>query len=115
MSVSLILMILAAVMLVGVIIALVVMRLKGYRETPNFRSLFIIGIAIMVVGIPSTNYPLMVLGLIYMIVGIVNRKKWKDAPRWSELSPQQRKFKIIVVVILAVMVALGVVTYVLMR
>ncbi len=115
MTVSWILTVLAAALLVALLAVIVIMRIKGIKQTPNFRSLFVIGIAIMVVGIPETNYPLMGLGLLYMIIGFVNRKKWKDKPRWSDLPPAQKKFKLVVVIALAVLVAAEIVTYFLYR
>ncbi len=115
MELSWILIIIAAALLIGLLALMVVLRMKGVKQAPNYRSLFIIGIAIMVVGIPNSNYPLMALGLIYMIIGIANHKKWKDQPKWSDLTPTQKKFKLAVVIALGVIVIAGIVMYFLYR
>ncbi len=83
--------ILAIAVVTGIIAVLMVRKKKkeGKLQEPNYRVFFIIGIswvpfsiALMVVSfilqIPFyVGFPLLALGLVYLIVGLKNRDKWK--------------------------------------
>ncbi len=100
-------------LLVGFFVTIYLMRRKGYKPTPNYRALFIIGIAIIVVGMSGKNIPLSGLGLIYMAIGLFNRKKWGEQTKWRDLPPAMRRFKIGIIIVLGLLVVLGVVFYLL--
>ena len=105
----------ASALLIAFLVTIFVMRRKGVKTTANYRGLFIIGIALGVVGISGHNPPIVGLGLIYMIVSLINRKKWKDQPKWSELSPTERKLKLALLIVLGVLLIAGVAMYFLYR
>ena len=83
--------ILAIAMVTGIIAVLMVRKKKkeGKLQEPNYRVFFIIGISwvpfsivLMLVSfvlqIPFyIGFPLFALGLVYLIVGLKNRDKWK--------------------------------------
>ena len=67
---------------------------KGKKHKMDFRSLFILGICLMPVGIATDNYALITLGFLYMILGLANKKNWKEKPDWNKLSKKQKRFKL---------------------
>ena len=85
------------------------------KKPINYRVFFIIGISYIPLGIATKNHLFMIAGVIFMIAGLVNHKKWKDykkdkEPKWSELSAKQKKVRIIVISLLGLMVLAGVAT-----
>jgi len=83
--------IIAIVIAVGIIMAFMVWKKKreGKAEEANYRAFFVVGaivvsasIVIMFVSFILQILfliwiPVLVLGLIYLIIGLVNRDKWK--------------------------------------
>ncbi|PJE59887.1 MAG: hypothetical protein COU85_01255 [Candidatus Portnoybacteria bacterium CG10_big_fil_rev_8_21_14_0_10_44_7] len=85
---------------------------KKYRtQKTNYKTLFIIGIIWLGAGIPlgisNKNWGFAVMGLLFAVVGLLNKKRWYNEPKWSELPPAQRKFKLTLLVILAILVLGG--------
>jgi len=71
---------------------------------------FIMGIIWLVFGIPLKNYTLSIMGIIFAIVGLVNKGKWKkNRQRWETLSPEEKKWKIAIIVVLSLLVLAGLV------
>ena len=50
---------------------------QGMRE-PEYRTFFIMGIAFVPIGIGAGNSVFWILGLVFLILGITNREKWKS-------------------------------------
>ena len=72
--------------IVGVFVLLVMRKKKkeGTYKDPDYRAFFVMGICFLPMGIiftTSVNGGFMgitALGLIYMIIGLANRDKWKN-------------------------------------
>jgi hypothetical protein len=88
-----------------------VIRIRKHGHKPNFRTFFIIGLTWIPLGIISKNWVFTIVGVVFMILGITNKKRWKEEERWSELSPEAKRIKIILIVILGVLVLAGIATY----
>ncbi|MFC2008131.1 hypothetical protein ACFLT0_00360 [Chloroflexota bacterium] len=83
--------IIAIVIAVGIIMALMVWKKKreGRAEEVNYRPFFVVGTTVVSVSIVLMFIsfmlqilflvvtPILVLGLIYLIIGLANRDKWK--------------------------------------
>jgi len=81
----------AVLVLVGVVLVLVLWKRRrtGQPKEPNYRAFFVMGIAflpagaaLMIVysmtGMPFVvGFPLFAIGLVYLIIGLANRDKWK--------------------------------------
>jgi Gpi18-like mannosyltransferase len=90
----LILILLVAIMVViGIVLTVVAWKKRkerGYKEV-DFRAFFIMGIAFLPVGVVFMivfsqtdisflpGLPMFLLGLIYLIIGLANRDKWKKS------------------------------------
>ena len=100
----------AILILLFAVIAIINKR-KAKRPT-DYYSLFLIGIIWLAIGIPVNNYVLWSLGILFTIVGLVNKKKWKEnRVTWKDLSPEERKLKKWIIVILGILLLAGVVMY----
>jgi len=51
------------------------------------------------------------MGAVFMIVGLLNRDKWEDEPKWADLPEDQRRLKMILIVGLTLMLAAGVAAF----
>jgi uncharacterized membrane protein len=112
--------ILVSVGIVVVILAvfsIVVTLLNKKRERkPDYFMFFIMGIIWLGAGIPlyitSNNFFFPIMGIIFMIIGLVHKKKWKANHRtFKQMSPEERKLHVISMIVLGVLLLIGVVAY----
>ena len=103
------------IVLLALIAVFVINKKDGQKTEPNYRLFFIVGITWLPLGIATDNAAFLGMGAIFMIWGLVNKDKWKDEPKWSELSPERKKIKMIVVVGLTVLLLTGIATYILAK
>jgi len=96
------------VVLFAVIFIFLVSKKKiKYRE-PDYYSIFLVGLIWFAIGIPLDNSALWVIGLILLIWGLVNKKKWeKNRVRWENLTKFEKKLRIWIMVVLGVLVLAG--------
>ena len=100
-----------AVLVMLLLLGIVFFAVKK-KKPMDYYNLFTIGIIWTIIGIPLKNYILSALGLIFMIVGIVNKKRWKETHKpWNKLPKKERKYKLILIGTLSVLVLLGLVAY----
>lgn len=111
---NLTIMIVIGAILFGLLIAFIVIN-RNQRKQPNYRAFFIIGVTWLPLGFATRNYVFSVVGACFLAVALANRKKWKDEPKWADLSPQARKLKLFVVISLAVLLLVGIAVYILTR
>jgi len=80
-------------------------------EKTNYKTLFIIGMTWLPLGVAIKNLGFIVGGLVLVILGIMKKDQWRDEKKWSELSPAEKKVKLSIVLMLAFMLVVGVVTF----
>lgn len=97
-----------AVLLVILAIVFVFMLKKKKTSPPDYYAFFMIGITWVPLGIIFKFYFLIVPGIIFLIVGLVNVKKWKQNRKtWDKLDSKEKKLKIIILVVLGILVLAG--------
>ena len=99
------------VALVLLVVMLLVYKRRGEKAEPNYRALFISGIVWLPIGIATKNPGLWVMGLVLLIIGLANKDKWGEEKKWSDLSPAERKTKLILVIGLALVLIAGIAAY----
>ncbi|MCF7835920.1 MAG: hypothetical protein K9M15_02245 [Candidatus Marinimicrobia bacterium] len=99
--------ILLAVIIIGVVFAILVSKGKINQQGPDYRAFFIIGMSWIPIGFVLGNPGLWGAGVVFMIIGLTNKKKWKDAPKWKDLSPEQRNFKKWAMVVFGILILAG--------
>ena len=116
MNTYLIISIITGIAVFAILIAMIVVRRnRGEKIEPDYRVFFILGISWLPIGIATDNPGLWGMGAVFMAVGLANRSKWKGEPKWSELDPEKRRAKILIIVGLTVLLALGVGAYILTK
>jgi hypothetical protein len=101
-----------------IIIVLAVFFLVSKRKetkAPNYRTLFTIGIIWVPCGIAIKNYALAIIGLVFLIIGLVNKNKWQDEKRWTELTPIERRTKLAIVIIGGLLLIAGALLFFFMK
>lgn len=79
-------------------------------HTINYYNLFIIGIIWMIIGIPTKNSALSIVGIVLVITGLVHRKDWKkNKKNWKYMNKKEKKFYIWILIILLLIFIMGIV------
>jgi len=104
----------AVILIIFLILAIIIKR--GRQTPPDYYAFFWLGLIWTICGLPSffaREYSLnglFIMGIIFLIIGLVNKNKWKQNHRaWSQLSEKEKKLKIIVMTVLGVLVLAGLV------
>ncbi|WP_455278771.1 hypothetical protein [[Eubacterium] cellulosolvens] len=111
--------ILAAIVLLGIISVIYVLKRGRTQTEPDYRSWFIMGtifVIIYLIGILTGLYEpipiFLILGLVFMMTGLANYKKWGQPRRI--LTESERKIRITVITIsLAILLILGAIFFLL--
>jgi hypothetical protein len=85
------------------------------RHIPNYRALFILGITWIPIGIGTENPGLWATGIVFMIVGAANKKKWGQETKWADLSPETKRVKILLFSGLAIVLLALILVYIFSR
>jgi hypothetical protein len=100
------------------IIAIIVKR-KGKKVPTDYYTLFIVGVTWLPFGIliwyfgnVSLGNFFTILGLVYLVMGLVHKKEWKKNHKgWDKLSEKERGFKIWTTIILGIIFLIGIIIY----
>jgi heme/copper-type cytochrome/quinol oxidase subunit 2 len=103
-------MIAIAVVIVGLAVIFAVVQRKK-KEPPNYRSLFFIGLCWIPLGVATKNPAFYIMGMIFIIVSLLNKNKWRREKSWSEHTPAEKSLKIALVSIILIMLIVLVIIY----
>lgn len=106
--------IVVGVIILGLAIFMVIFKRKSMQET-NYKALFVMGLTWFPLGIATKNYTFSIMGLIFFIIGLVKKDKWKNEKTWSELSSEEKKIKMILLVALSLFLIAGIVVLLLAK
>ena len=68
----------------------------------DYYSLFWMGLFWFIIGLPLDNVMLYMLGVVFMITGLVNKSKWKkNQLKWDKLSRSEQRMRTIMITIIA--------------
>jgi hypothetical protein len=96
---------------VGAIAAGIYLKNKYQRPT-DYRALFIIGLVWIALGASGDNYSFLIFGIVFMIIGGRNKKKWEENRfRWSNLSNEEKRIKIIFLSMIALIIGVSIVYF----
>lgn len=81
-----------------VLLILVFLALAGMRKNArpiDYRTLLILGCIWLALSLPAKNYLLTLVGIIYIIFALVNKKHWceVDKTKWQKMSKDQRAYQ----------------------
>lgn len=107
---------LIGIAVLGIVFAVVTYMRKGeLKRDPDYRAFFILGISFLPIGIATENPGLWGMGAVFMILGAVNRNQWKDSPKFSEMEPERRRIKFIIIGLLTMVLLAGLLFYILTK
>lgn len=67
---------------------------KKHNRKPDYYNFFIMGVIWVGAGIPLKMYPLVAMGLAFMLAGIVHKKEWKkNHLDWTDLSKEEKNMR----------------------
>ncbi len=94
--------------LIIVLAAIAIFLRKSHRRPVDYYNFFIIGTIWFVIGLPTGNFSLWAIGLLFIITSLVHRKDWKkNRRRWKDLSKKEKNISLIITILLAILVAAG--------
>jgi len=102
------------IVLIG-IAAVTIIKARKEPKEPDYRTWFIMGISWIPLGIALDNPGFWAMGLIFMIIGLANKDKWKKEKKLSELPPKERRIRIIIISASGVLVLLGIIVLLLTK
>ena len=109
-------MILAILVLLLLLLMIFIFMKKKKKHKTDYYYFFIIGIIWFGVGMPLDNSVLTILGAVFMVIGLVHKKDWKKNHRtWVQLSKEERKWKMWLIIGLVVLVVLTFVAFLLTK
>ncbi len=101
----------------GLLILLLVIVLIWKRKKnlpPDYYSLFIMGIIWLPIGIALGSIAFIAMGLVFTIVGFLNRDQWEKNRRgWNKMSKDERKLFKILVISLLILLVIGIIIFLL--
>ena len=104
--------IIATLILLFLLAIIAISMKKKENRKPDYYAFYIIGIVWVAAGIPLKNYALAVMGFVFMIIGIVNKDKWKaNRQDWKSLTGNERKLRIYIILIMGILLLVGLVVF----
>ena len=107
--------IIAALLIAGAVVFATRIK-KGNKFHPDYYNLFITGIIWTAIGIPLELWPLVAIGIPFMLAGIIHKKEWKEThKKWNQLDDKTRKRKLWILLILGIIILAGILAIYLIR
>jgi len=112
------------ILLALVAIVIFIFTKKGKKRKIDYHTFFIMGIiwlgAGIALGIGSGSYALFIMGLVFMTLGLIHKKEWKQniadrKKRWQRMSKKDKKRLMIIKWVLVGFVLLGLAVYLVMN
>ena len=93
-----------AIVILGVL-AIFFIRAKEGKHEVDYYSLFIIGLIWIAVGVPLNNSALWIIGIVFFILGVTNKDKWK------KMNKRQKNILYIAVAMLFLLLVAGIIVF----
>jgi cell division protein FtsW (lipid II flippase) len=92
----------------GVIVAYLFSKNKKGQRTPDYYAFFIMGLIWFIAGLIINNTPLWIIGLLFLLIGLLNHGKWRQNEfKWKNLSKGEKRLRIWIMVFLLVILFAG--------
>ncbi|MBW2982439.1 LPXTG cell wall anchor domain-containing protein [Candidatus Woesearchaeota archaeon] len=105
--------ILIAIAGIIILLAAVVLLIRRKKKIPpDYYVFFIIGITWLPLGLVFKNPAFWGMGLIFMAIGLAHKKEWKKNHKtWKQLDKEERKIRIMLLIVLGILVLAGLVLF----
>ncbi|MFH1771170.1 MAG: hypothetical protein ABH828_06475 [archaeon] len=107
--------IIIVVILIAIItVLLTIFTFKNQKKRPvDYKALFVMGIIFMGAGIAIGNYGISAMGLIFFLIGALNKDKWNNARKWEKLGKKDKRTLMIALIAGILVFVVGVLFYLL--
>lgn len=102
----------SGIVLLLLLMFIILIKTKKIDYHLDYKVLFLSGIIWFILGVVFETYFMWILGVILFVIGILNKDKWKSQPKLSELPPEKRRFKIILIVSLTLLVLIALIAFI---
>lgn len=100
-----------ALLLIG-FFTIVLIKRKGKYHPADYYTFFVMGLVWFPLGIAMNNYVLSIIGLTLMVIGLINKDKWKQNRRsWDKMDKDERKLMMAIIIILGILVLAGLIVF----
>jgi len=80
-----------ALLVIFAVIFLVVRKYRGKKRPVDYYTLFIIGILWTVGGLIPNNFAFLVMGVAFMVIGLVHKSEWKKNRKdWKNMTKKDK-------------------------
>ena len=100
------------------LVLFMIFRPKTMKMEMDYRTFFVIGVAWLAVGIIGIilyegQWYFLIMGAVFLALGLGNYKKWKKQKKWSELTPEEQRFKLVLMAFAVILLIAGLVLFLL--
>ena len=100
-----------AIVLLGVL-AIFFIKSKEGKHKVDYYSLFLMGIIWLAVGIPLDMTALWALGVVFFIIGLANKDKWKkNRTDWKKITKKQKNILYISIAMLFLLLVAEIIVF----
>ncbi|MFH1667433.1 MAG: hypothetical protein ABH884_00210 [Candidatus Komeilibacteria bacterium] len=104
--------IIALLIVIGILTIVAILMKKNKKQKPDYYALFTMGIIWTALGVPLKNYAISAVGIVFLIIGLANKDKWKDNRHsWDKLDKNQKMLKATIIGVLFLLVIVGVLVF----
>ena len=102
--------ILVLILFLIIIFGVIYIAFKQKKKTPqDYYTFFVMGLTWLPIGIALNNSFFYIMGFVFMIVGLVNKDKWKNGHKpWSKMTNNEKKIKKLLIGVVILLLFLGV-------
>ena len=102
----------ALVIIVLGILAIFFIKAKEGKHKVDYQSLFIMGVIWLAVGILLDNSVLWILGIVFFVIGLANKDKWKkNRTDWKKTTKKQKNILYIATAMLFLLLVAGIIVF----
>ncbi|MBU2633691.1 MAG: hypothetical protein KJ674_00440 [Nanoarchaeota archaeon] len=106
-----IIVVLVLIIILG-LLAVFIIKQRKEKHKPDYYTFFIMGIIWLPFGVIIGNTAFTIMGLIFAIIGLVHRGKWKKNHKtWKQLSQGEKQLKRWIIIGLSILVFVGLVMF----
>ena len=109
--------IIAMISVLILVLAFVAVYVRKKKKVPtDYYSLFVMGSIWLLFGVLLDYSLFLIMGLVFVIIGVTNKDKWKKNRRkWAKMGKDEKKLFVIAIVVLVALLVAGVAVFFLVQ
>jgi len=94
------------------VLAIFFIKAKEGKHKVDYYSLFLIGLIWIAVGVPLNNSALWIIGIVFFVIGLANKDKWKkNRTEWKKMNKRQKNILYIAIAMLFLLLVAGIIVF----